>query len=104
MPDAAPSEAAPPGEPVETAAHAGSGELVDLREALENVRRVAALHFLGGAFDPEHMRAIANYCAGVLNGEPVPDDLGSAPEAYFLRVLRENGWCVTASPLEHPHP
>lgn len=109
MPEEAPSEEAPSeatlsGERVEAVEPAGSGELVDLREALENVRRVAALHFLGGAFDPEHMRAIANYCAGVLNGEPVPDDLGSAPEAYFLRVLRENGWCVTASPLDRPHP
>lgn len=69
---------------------------VDPLEALENVRRITALHFLGGAFDPEHMRAISNYCAGVLNGESVPDDLDTAPEAYFVRVLRENGWRVTA--------
>ena len=64
------------------------------REALEQVRIYAALNFLGGAFDPEHMRAIANYCAGVLNHEPMPDDLANAPEAYFLEVLRENGWTV----------
>lgn len=73
-----------------------------LREALEYVRRYAALNFLGAAFDPEHMRAIANYCAGVLNGEPVPDDLADAPEAYFLGVLRENGWTVIPSNVPVP--
>lgn len=95
----------PAADPRSFAAHL-SAELERLREALENVRKVATLHFLGAAFDPEHMRSIANYCAGVLNGESIPDDLDDAPEAYFLQVLRENGWEVRRaheSPAqEHP--
>lgn len=71
-----------------------SAEIAPLREALDNVRRITALHYLGGGFDPEHMRAISNYCAGILNGESAPDDLATAPEAYFITVLRENGWTV----------
>lgn len=76
-----------------------SAESERLTEALENVRRITALHFLGGGFDPEHMRAISNYCAGVLNGERVPEDLSTAPEAYFIGLLRENGWeCTPLTP------
>ena len=70
-------------------------EVERLRDALEQIRRTTALHYLGNAFDPEHMRAISNYCAGILDGEKMPDDIAAAPEAYFIRVLKENGWTVS---------
>lgn len=79
-----------------------SKDLAQLQDALETVRRVTALHYLGGGFDPEHMRAISNYCAAILDGESVPDDLSVAPEAYFIGVLRENGWEVRRLDLS-PH-
>jgi hypothetical protein len=66
----------------------------DLEDALDNIRSVAGLHYIGGGFDPEHMRAISNYCAGILNKEEIPEDLSKAPEAHFIQILRDNGWCV----------
>jgi hypothetical protein len=41
--------------------------------ALKWVRWLAGMHWLGQAFDPEHMRSIANLAAGALNGEDQPD-------------------------------
>lgn len=40
--------------------------------ALEHIRRIAFLHYFGGAFDPEHMRQISNLAASVLCGEEIP--------------------------------
>jgi len=51
----------------------------DLACTLEHIRRVAYLHWIGGAFDPDHMRDIANAAAQALCGEPIeaPVDLNS---------------------------
>lgn len=42
--------------------------------ALKWIRTVALMHYLGGAFDPEHMRDIANMAADALGGlRELPD-------------------------------
>lgn len=43
------------------------------RNALTWVRHVAGLHYMGGAFDPEHMRDLANLATAALQGKGFPD-------------------------------
>jgi hypothetical protein len=43
------------------------------RNALLWIRTVAGLHYFGDAFDPEHMRGLANMAAGALAGKDLPD-------------------------------
>jgi hypothetical protein len=43
------------------------------RNALVWVRHVAGLHYMGGAFDPEHMRDLANMATAALQGNDLPD-------------------------------
>lgn len=43
----------------------------NLANALEAIRRAAWIHWLGGAFNPEHMHGIAAYAAQALCGEPI---------------------------------
>lgn len=51
----------------------------DLENALKWLRQVALLHYMGGAFEPEHMRDIANVAAKVIGGKTLPDyDLAMA--------------------------
>lgn len=40
--------------------------------ALEHIRHAALLHYVGDAFDPEHMRGIGNLATTALDGGPVP--------------------------------
>jgi hypothetical protein len=49
------------------------GEAARLRNALAWVRHVAGLHYLGGAFEPEHMRDLANLATAALQGKELPD-------------------------------
>ena len=35
--------------------------------ALKWIRHIAALHYMGGAFEPKHMRALANIAADALD-------------------------------------
>lgn len=44
-----------------------------LFNALQWIRQEATLHYLGDAFDPIHMRTIANMAIAALRGEPFPD-------------------------------
>lgn len=44
----------------------------NLTHALDHIRLGASLHYLGQAFEPEHMRAIANLAIDALNGETIP--------------------------------
>lgn len=44
----------------------------NLTNALEHIRVAALLHWVGQAFDPEHMRAICNLATSALNGDPIP--------------------------------
>jgi len=48
-------------------------EIDRLRSALKWIRQVATVHYIGGAFDPEHMGELANMATDALNGEPVID-------------------------------
>lgn len=41
--------------------------------ALHWIRQTALLHYIGDAFDPVHMREIANFATMVLRGEPITD-------------------------------
>lgn len=42
--------------------------------ALRWIRAIAGMHYFGGAFDPEHMRSIANIAADALAGNrDLPD-------------------------------
>jgi hypothetical protein len=43
------------------------------RNALLWIRTVAGLHYFGGAFNPEHMRTLANLAANALDGRDLPD-------------------------------
>jgi hypothetical protein len=43
------------------------------RNALLWIRTLAGMHYYGGAFDPEHMRAIANLAGNALAGKDLPD-------------------------------
>ena len=43
------------------------------RNALLWIRTIAGMHYFGGAFDPEHMRALANLAANALAGRDLPD-------------------------------
>ncbi len=40
---------------------------------LKWIRMIAGLHYFGGAFDPEHMRTLANIAADALDGRDLPD-------------------------------
>jgi hypothetical protein len=41
--------------------------------ALKWIRCVAGMHYFGGAFDPEHMRGLANMAADAMAGRELPD-------------------------------
>jgi Ni,Fe-hydrogenase III component G len=41
--------------------------------ALLWIRTVAGMHYFGGAFNPEHMRTLANLAADALDGKELPD-------------------------------
>lgn len=47
-------------------------DVENLRNALEHIRIAALLHYVGQAFDPEHMRGIANIATNALNGVAIP--------------------------------
>jgi hypothetical protein len=43
------------------------------RNALMWVRIITGMHYYGGAFEPEHMRDLANLAARALDGQDLPD-------------------------------
>ena len=43
------------------------------RNGLLWIRHIAGLHYFGAAFDPEHMRDLANVAANLLDGKDLPD-------------------------------
>lgn len=51
---------------------AAAPTLENLTNALEHIRIAALLHYVGGAFDPEHMRSICNIASDALDGKPIP--------------------------------
>lgn len=40
---------------------------------LQWIHQTATMHWLGDAFDPEHMRNLANLAAAAIRGEPIAD-------------------------------
>jgi hypothetical protein len=48
--------------------------------ALKWIRLITGLHYFGGAFDPEHMRALANIAADALAGARDLPDFEEAQE------------------------
>lgn len=64
-----------------------------LANALEHIRRMAWAHFVGDAFDPDHMHAISAVAAQALCGEPIdsPVDMGS-PEFQQMIAERHEKW------------
>lgn len=64
------------------------GELLARIKQLENtlkwIRFNAGLHYIGQAFDPEHMRFLANMAAEGIYGDKLPDfDLAVADAAAY---------------------
>lgn len=49
--------------------------------ALKWIRLITGLHYFGGAFEPEHMRALANIAANALAGTRDLPDFDEAQEA-----------------------
>lgn len=43
------------------------------RNALLWIRALAGMHYLGGAFEPDHMRDLGNFAADALQGRDLPD-------------------------------
>jgi hypothetical protein len=43
------------------------------RNALLWIRTIAGMHYFGDAFNPEHMRNLANLAADALDGKNIPD-------------------------------
>jgi hypothetical protein len=46
---------------------------VDYENTLKWIRHIAGAHYWGGAFEPGHMRDIANVAANALDGKVLPD-------------------------------
>lgn len=72
-------------------------DATDADRALEFIRRAAWVHYIGGAFDPEHMRDIANLAADALCGTPMPaptpwESIKAAADEHWerLRALVED--------------
>lgn len=51
----------------------GATEAERLANYLQWIRLIAGLHYFGGAFDPEHMRTLANMASDALAGKELPD-------------------------------
>lgn len=56
---------------------------------LEWIRFLAGLHYMGDAFEPEHMRAIANMAADALNYEFKPGSNEFKDDGRFLGDFEE---------------
>ena len=58
-----------------------AAELKRLRDALYWVRMQAMVHYVGQAFEPQHMKEIVDLADNALDGGPVPDYRQSVEEA-----------------------
>lgn len=68
-------------------------EIDRLRRDLHGIYQLAALHFMGGAFDPGHMRVLANMAAVSLGAEEADP---SEDEPPYLRVSQRLGMPLTS--------
>lgn len=49
--------------------------------ALHWIRQVAGTHYIGDAFEPVHMRELANFATAALRGDPITDYEEATAEA-----------------------
>lgn len=57
---------------------------------LKWIRLLTGMHYFGGAFDPEHMRVLANIVADSLAGKDLPDfDDTQARAASRARIMAD---------------
>lgn len=71
--------------------------------ALQRIRFIAAMHYMGGAFDPEHMRDLANIAADALAGKdfaPMRDVEKIKKESQYFADLYA-GWVSDDSEYVH---
>lgn len=71
-----------------------SHDTENLRRCLERIRLRAGLHFLGQAFDPEHMFDLATMAEKGLAGERFPPLLSS--EEALIQAREKYGWLFDA--------
>jgi hypothetical protein len=45
--------------------------MTDYHNALRWIRHISLIHYMGGAFEPEHMRDIADLAGQALNGKKI---------------------------------
>lgn len=65
----------------------------EMEAALKWIRFKANLHYIGDAFDPEHMREIANLAANTLAGnKPQLPDFDEAMEKAKAEGARMAAW------------
>lgn len=58
------------------------------QNALKWIRHIAGMHYFGGAFDPEHMRDLANLAADALAGSRDLPDFDEAQKRSRKRAAR----------------
>lgn len=58
-----------------------------LLDGIEKIQMNTAVHYLGQAFEPEHMRMIGNFCIGLLNGEEDPSDIADGPLPVIVQEM-----------------
>jgi hypothetical protein len=67
--------------------------------ALKWIRLISGMHYFGGAFEPEHMRGLANIAANALLGTDLPDfDESSAKAEKRARRMAEELQGLFADP------
>jgi len=60
--------------------------------ALSHISRLAGLHYVGGAFEPEHMRLIADLAADALAGRPIPPPVDVRVPAAIEAAEEYGAW------------
>jgi hypothetical protein len=68
-----------------------------LQNAMRWIHHVAALHYFGGAFDPQHMRALANMAADALDGREFKDYDATIDEAKVRAREMRATFCLEAA-------
>lgn len=70
----------------------GVSEEERLKNGLRWIGHLAGTHYLGGAFDPEHMKAIADLCEEVIGGRVFEDFDTAAADALRRGRERHQRW------------
>lgn len=62
--------------------------------ALKWIRHIAGMHYFGGAFDPEHMRGLANIAADAMMESPSRRTLPDWDEAMAKAQKKASKWAA----------